>query len=108
MRKEFLKSFGRKLKEIRTSKNISQEKLAEMLSVSAKTVSYWENGHNPISFCKLPEIAKALDIPIYQLFLFLTEEKKAADKDYIKILQSKTGKEIEELFKIVKQIQMIK
>ena len=35
---------GRFLKILRNEKNLTQEKLAEQLNVSSRTVSRWENG----------------------------------------------------------------
>ena len=35
-----------KLKELRSQKNISQEKLAQYLNVSFQAVSKWENGNS--------------------------------------------------------------
>ena len=35
-----------KLKEMRSKKNISQEKLAQYLNVSFQAVSKWENGNS--------------------------------------------------------------
>ena len=36
--------FGENLKTIRNKRNITQEQLAEMLSVSRQSVSKWESG----------------------------------------------------------------
>ena len=106
--KDFYKSFGKRLKDLRLKADITQEDLAEIVGVATKTVSYWENGHNPITINKIPLIANALNIPIYKLFVFLDIEENTADKDYIKLLQAKTGKEIDTLFSVVKELQKIK
>ena len=106
--KDFYKQFGKRLKELRLQANISQEELAEQVGVATKTVSYWENAHNPVSFSKLPVIANALNVPIYKLFIFLDVDDKLADKDYITLLQSKTGEELNTLFNLVKELQKIK
>lgn len=106
--KDFYKEFGKRLKELRLQANMTQEKLAEHLNVATKTVSYWENGHNPITLNKIPLIANALNIPIYKLFVFLSADEKAADKDYIALLQAKTGQELDILFNLIKELQKIK
>ena len=106
--KDFCKNFGKRLKELRLQANITQEDLAERVGVATKTVSYWENGHNPITLNKIPLIATVLNIPIYKLFVFIDIEENTADRDYIKLLQSKTGKELEVLFSVVKELQKIK
>ena len=106
--KDFYKKFGKRLKELRLQANVTQEDLAEKVGVATKTVSYWENGHNPITLNKIPLIATALNIPIYKLFIFLDIEESAADKDYIKLLQLRTSEELEVLFNVVKELQKIK
>ena len=37
-----MKEIGKKIKELRNSKNITQENLAECLGVSCQSVSKWE------------------------------------------------------------------
>ena len=106
--KNFYKEFGKRLKQLRIQANLSQEELAECVGVATKTVSYWENAHNPVSFSKIPIIANALNVPIYKLFLFLNVDEPQADKDYIILLQSKTGEELNTLFNIIKELQKIK
>lgn len=105
--KDFYKEFGKRLKELRLQANMTQDELAEQVNVTTKTVSYWENGHNPITLNKIPLIANALNIPIYKLFVFLGTDEKAADKDYIALLQAKTGQELDILFNLIKELQKI-
>lgn len=106
--KDFYKRIGQRLKELRLQANITQEELAEGVGVATKTVSYWENGHNPVTLSKIPLIATTLNVPIYKLFVFLDVEEDVADKDYIELLQMKTSKELEVLFNLVKELQKIK
>lgn len=106
--KNFYKEFGKRLKTLRLEAKISQEDLAEIVGVATKTVSYWENAHNPITLNKIPLIANALNIPIYKLFVFTDIEEQSADKDYIELLQLKTAKELDTLFQVIKEFQKIK
>ena len=106
--KTFYKNIGKRIKDLRLQANLTQEDLAEKVGVATKTVSYWENGHNPITLSKVPLIASALNTPIYKLFVFLDIEESSADKDYIKLLQSKTGEELETLFSVIKEFHKIK
>ena len=85
--KNFYKEFGKRLKQLRLQANLTQEELAEKIGVATKTVSYWENAHNPITLSKIPIIADVLGVPIYKLFIFLNVEEKQADKEYITLLQ---------------------
>lgn len=108
MAKEFYKQFGKRLKELRLQANLSQEELAERVGVATKTVSYWENAHNPVTLSKIPVIANVLNVPVYKLFIFVDTDEKLADIDYIKLLQSRTGQELDILFNLIKELQKIK
>lgn len=105
--KNFYKKFGKRLRSLRLNAKITQEELAERVGVATKTVSYWENGHNPITLNNLLLISNALNIPVYKLFIFHDVDEKLADKEYIELLQSKTGQELEVLFKVIKELQKI-
>jgi len=106
--KNFYKEFGKRLKQLRLQADLTQEELAEQIGVATKTVSYWENAHNPVTLSKIPAIANVLGVPIYKLFIFLNVDEKQADKDYITLLQSKTGEELNTLFNLIKEFQKIK
>lgn len=106
--KDFYKAFGKRLKQLRLEANLSQEDLAEFVGVATKTVSYWENAHNPVTLNKIPLIANALNIPIYKLFVFLDIDEKNANKDYLALLQTRTGQELEVLFRVIKELQKMK
>ena len=105
--KNFYKEFGKRLKQLRLEANMSQEELALNVGVATKTVSYWENAHNPITLSKIPIIADVLNIPTYKLFVFLDIDEKQADNDYISLLKSKTGEELDTLFNIIKKLQKL-
>ncbi len=60
--------FSDNLKEIRNKRNITQEQLAELLSVSRQTVSKWESGVGYPETEKLLYLAKELNISLDYLF----------------------------------------
>lgn len=104
---EFQKQFANKLKEIRIASGLSQEKLAEKLGVATKTVSYWENGHNAVTFNKIPLIAKALNVPVYKLFVF--GDILSGDDDKIsELINSLTERERLCISKVIKAILALK
>ncbi len=100
---EFQKQFAKRLRELRTTAGISQEKLAEILGVAPKTVSYWENGHNAVTFNKIPAIAKALDVPVYKLFVF-GDLASTDNKEILDFLNSMNERERRTISKVVKLI----
>ncbi len=63
-----LKLIGNKIKEIRKAKKISQEKLAEMISMNHRSIVRLENSHNVPTLDTLEKIAKALNVNITDFF----------------------------------------
>jgi len=60
--------FGKKLREIRLSKGISQEDLAEKAELHRTYISSVERGERNISLVNIQRLAKALGIKIRDLF----------------------------------------
>lgn len=56
------------LKELRQRKGMTQADLARIVGVTQSLVAQWERGASMPSAAKLPEIAKALDCTIDELF----------------------------------------
>jgi transcriptional regulator with XRE-family HTH domain len=54
--------FGDLLKQVRTSKKISQVQLAESINVRQKDISRWECGEREPSLCNLRKLCKALNV----------------------------------------------
>lgn len=62
-----MKSIGKKIKDARTKKNMTQLELADIVNVSYQAVSNWERGNTMPDITKLPDIAKALELNIADL-----------------------------------------
>ena len=60
-------SFAKELASARTEKDLTQEELAEMVSVSRQTVSKWERGEGFPEVQTLLEIARRLQVSLDQL-----------------------------------------
>lgn len=74
------KTTGAIIASKRKSMGLNQTQLAELLNVSNRTISKWENGDGFPDITLLPEISKVLDVTIDEL---LTGEKKTAQKTEI-------------------------
>lgn len=61
------KKIGAFLKELRREKQLTQEQLAEILGVTNRSVSRWENGVNMPDFDLVIEIANYYDISIEEI-----------------------------------------
>ena len=59
--------FGEKLQELRKSKGLTQEELAEILYVSRTAVSKWESGRGYPNIDSLKEISKFFEVTIDDL-----------------------------------------
>lgn len=69
---------GSFLKRLRKEKNLTQEELAEKLSVSGRTVSRWETGSNMPDIGMLVEIAEFYDVGIPEI---INGERKSETMD---------------------------
>ena len=61
-------SFGNFLYQLRSEKGLSQARLGEMLGVTNKSVSKWENGTAKPNTNLLPRIAEILGVTVEELF----------------------------------------
>ena len=66
-------SLGKKLKQARLNKNLSQDFMAEMLEVSQKTYSNFENNKTKPDFSQIEKISKILDVSVLE---FLEDTEK--------------------------------
>lgn len=59
--------FNEKLQELRKSKNLTQEQLAEQLYVSRTAISKWESGRGYPGIDSLKEISRFFDVSLDEL-----------------------------------------
>lgn len=59
--------FNKNLKYLRIQKELSQEKLANMIGKDRSSIGYWEQGKADPSIENVIKIAEALNVPIYDL-----------------------------------------
>ena len=60
-------NLGDKIKELRKSKGITQEQLADMLVVSSQAVSKWETGVANPDLALIPDLAKLFEVSTDEL-----------------------------------------
>lgn len=56
------------IQSLRNHKKIKQEELAEILKISRRTLSKWENGEAYPTIDKVYEISKFFNVPIYKIY----------------------------------------
>lgn len=76
--KQLLKTFGARVRELRKSKDMSQELLADECKLDRTYIGGVERGERNISLANILKIAVALDIDIVELFHF--QKSKSAKK----------------------------
>ena len=65
--------FGKRLRKIRRNQDLTQAQLAETIGVTMEFVSLLERGQTSPSFETLDKLAKALGVPVSELFQFPDE-----------------------------------
>jgi len=70
MEKNTLKFIGQRIREIRKQKGLSQEQLGEMAGFHFSYIGGVERAEKNITLLNLEKIAQALDVTIYDLFLY--------------------------------------
>jgi transcriptional regulator with XRE-family HTH domain len=68
------------LKAMREKKGLTQPALAELAGVPLTSLRNWEQGHRMPRVDTLPQLAKALGVPVGELVGGLVEEKLAGKK----------------------------
>ena len=61
------KKIGGFLRELRTERALTQEQLAELLGVTNRSVSRWENGRNMPDFDLLMELSRRYDVSVEEI-----------------------------------------
>lgn len=69
-KQELLKRFGKNVKIERIKKDLTQEKLSEILDVNQNYIACIERGRQNMSLGKILELANALNIKIEKLLDF--------------------------------------
>ena len=63
--------FGKKLKDLRIEKGLSQQKLGEYLGFCNQTISFWETGSREPDLDTLVMIARYFDVSLEDLLVEL-------------------------------------
>lgn len=61
---------GSRLKELRTTKGLSQEKFSFLCELDRTYIASIEQGKRNVSIANIEKIAKALDMSVYEFFNF--------------------------------------
>lgn len=97
-----LKLIGYKIKEIRKKKKISQEKLAEMISMNHRSIIRLENVHNTPTLETLEKIAQALNVNITDFFeVDSIDSREELIKEINSIIEKLNDNELKTFYKTI-------
>ena len=95
-------TLGEKLKKARINKNFTQEYLAEVLNVSQKTYSNFENDKTKPGFSHVEDIAKVLDVSVLD---FLTGDSITVNQNNNEVAIAQNYGEINTSEKLIEQYE---
>ena len=102
---EIKKLLGKRIREVRILRNLTQEDLSELTDIGASSISKIESGHFHPSDENLEKIAKALKIEPYKLYMFNHQkDKRELIEDLENILKCATDDEIKLVHRVVTSI----
>ncbi|HOK55955.1 MAG TPA: helix-turn-helix transcriptional regulator [bacterium] len=104
---DFYKKIGRKIREVRKSKKITQEELAYRIGVTPNFIGLIERGKKRPSIETLRKISDALEVPVSYFFDKITyklPEEDIITKKISAILKDTTEEEKKGIYKFLKSI----
>lgn len=100
-----LKLLGNRIKELRITQHLSQDKLGELTGLNGKYLGEVERGNANISINNLSKISIALNIPLTNLIDINHEQNKEILIDELhKIINSANTKQLKLIYKIINDI----
>lgn len=96
---------GKRIKEIRLAKNLTQEQLSELTNIGSSSISKIESGIYHPTDDNLEKIANALKVEPYKLYMYEQHKSIAELKHDIKMMiDNATDEELRLVFKILNSI----
>ena len=109
--KELAKIVGQRIRNYRTQLGLSQEKLAELAGCHPTYIGQLERGEKNATLESIDKVASSLKISLSRLFENLGGEN-SVERNYplacYEFLLTKTGREQEQIFKILMDIDQYK
>ena len=93
---------GMRIKELRASRNLTQDSLAQMVDCNVSHISNVENAHTKVSLIALLAIANALNTTIdYLLSSQYVKSENALDGAILKALENCSNEKKERILKMI-------
>ncbi|MET3208121.1 UNVERIFIED_CONTAM: transcriptional regulator with XRE-family HTH domain [Paenibacillus sp. PvR008] len=106
---EILELVGTRIRDIRKSKGLSQEALAEKAGFNSSYIGFIERAERNISLKNLEKIAKSLNVSVFQLLTYVKEDDELTEEDssiktILTLLRTRESKDTELALKILTDI----
>lgn len=106
---ELLELVGTRIRDLRKSKDLSQEALAERAGFNPSYIGFIERAERNISLKNLERIADALDVGVNQLFTYVKETEELSKEDItikklISILRTHEPDEVSMALNVITEI----
>lgn len=99
------KKLGKRIKELRKQKKLTQEQLAELIDMEQNTISVIESGRNFPTLVTLEKIAQVLGVELADFFNYeYFEDVEFIKQSALKQLESMDEKQLRSMFKYMKNI----
>ena len=99
------KKFGKRLQELRKSRNMTQLRLADIIGTESKYISRIESGASSPSFFMIQKLIAALDVETESLFKFpFSDREDDIIEDINKQLNKANYHQLKLFYKIIKDI----
>jgi transcriptional regulator with XRE-family HTH domain len=70
LNRSLIEDFGKRIRQLRTERNLSQEQLAELTGFHRTYIGMVERGERNISLSNIGVFARVFELPISELFSF--------------------------------------
>lgn len=109
MESNLLRLVGKKIREIRRSQEISQEKLAEMCGLHINYIGGLERGERNVTLLSLEKVSAELGVSISELFSYVQEldqvdENNKPMQELVKLLLNRSEKDIRFVTRLLKDL----
>lgn len=98
------KRVGKRIKELRKARKLSQAQLSEKIDIAQNTLSYIETGDNFFTSETLEKLIVALNIEPQELFMFERSETYSPLLEEINAMLKDKPEKINLAYKIIKEI----
>ena len=82
------KQVGRRIRELREARGLTQEKLAEAAGINAKYVGAIERGTVNLTLASISKICKTLDVPVTELFTGVGSNPKSDREEVLRLVDA--------------------